>query len=88
MVKLTARNEDDLNACELLAHTVHTVDGYPPRFADDLRHFVAAPGALGAWVAESDRVIVGHVALRPKRSPSVMVLASEATAGRLIDSAS
>ena len=79
MVKLRARNEDDINACELLAHRVHAVDGYPPRFADDLRHFVAAPGALGAWVAELDRVIVGHVALQSKSSRSVMALASEAT---------
>lgn len=78
-MKLRARNEDDLDACELLARTVHTVDGYPPRFADDLRLFVAAQGALGAWVAESDRVIVGHVALQSRSSQTVMALASEAT---------
>jgi len=78
-VELRARTNDDLDACELLACEVHDVDGYPPRFADDLRRFVSASGALAAWVAVSDGAIVGHVALQPTSSPAVMVLAGEAT---------
>ena len=50
-MELRARTDDDIDACELLAREVHHVDGYPPRFADDLRRFVSVPGALGAWVA-------------------------------------
>ncbi|MGH2351012.1 MAG: GNAT family N-acetyltransferase [Chloroflexota bacterium] len=78
-VELRARTDDDLDACELLARDVHHVDAYPPRFADDLRGFVSAPGALAAWVAAWDGAIVGHVALQPTSSPAVMALAGEAT---------
>ena len=73
------RREDDLDECERLARAVHGADGYPPRCADDLRLFVSTPDALGAWVAESDSGIVGHVALQPKSSPAVMALACDAT---------
>ncbi len=58
---------------------MHRADGYPPRCAGDLRHFVSAPGALGAWVAESDGDVVGHVALQPRSSDAVMTLAGDAT---------
>lgn len=78
-VELRTRRDSDLDACELLARAVHAVDGYPPRFADDLRLFVSVPDALGVWVAESDRGIVGHVALQPTSSRAVMALASDAT---------
>lgn len=76
-MEVRARGEDDLDACERLAREVHAVDGYPPRLTDDLRLFVSAPDALGAWVAESDRGIIGHVALELKSSPAVMALASQ-----------
>lgn len=67
-VELRVRRESDLDACEHLAHVVHALDGYPPRCADDLRHFVSAPDALSAWVAQSEKGIVGHVALQPRSS--------------------
>ena len=78
-VELRPRTGDDLDACELLARQVHDIDGYPPRFAEDLRRFVSVPGALAAWVAEWDGAIVGHVALQPTSSSAVMALAGEAT---------
>ena len=78
-MELRPRTDDDLDACELLAREVHDVDGYPPRFAEDLRRFVSVPGALAAWVAAWDDAIVGHVALQPTSSPVVMALAGETT---------
>ena len=78
-VELRARRDDDLDECERLARAVHGADGYPPRCADDLRRFISAPGALGAWVAQSERGIVGHVALQPSGSPEVMARAAHAT---------
>jgi GNAT superfamily N-acetyltransferase len=78
-VELRVRRESDLDACERLAEVVHAADGYPPRCADDLRVFVSAPDALGAWVAQSAKGVVGHVALQPKSSPEVMALGSVAT---------
>lgn len=81
-MELRVRREGDLDACEHLARVVHAADGYPPRCADDLRVFVSGADALGAWVAESEQGIVGHVALMPRSSRVVMEVGSAAT-GRL-----
>lgn len=78
-MELRARRDEDLGACERLAQAVHEADGYPPRFADDLRRFVAARDAMGAWVAEVAGDIVGQVALQPRSSAEVMALAGNAT---------
>ena len=51
-----------------LAHTVHQVDGYPYWLPGSMRDFLAPPDALGAWVAEADGEVVGHVALHPSTS--------------------
>lgn len=81
-MELRVRSESDLDACEHLAHVVHAADGYPPRCADDLRVFLSATDALGAWVAESKKGIIGHVALLPRSSRAVMAVGSAATGRR------
>lgn len=78
-VELRIRRESDLDACEQLAHVVHAVDGYPRRCADDLRVFVSAADALGGWVAQLEKGIVGHGALQPRGSRAAMALGSAAT---------
>ncbi len=78
-MRLRVRSESDVDACERLAHVVHAADGYPPRCADDLRAFVSATDALGAWVAESEKGIIGHVALLPRSSRAVMAVGITAT---------
>jgi GNAT superfamily N-acetyltransferase len=78
-MELRPRRDSDLDECEHLARVVHALDGYPPRCTDDLRLFVSAGDALGAWVAVSQSGIVGHVALQPRSSRAVMALASNAT---------
>lgn len=83
-MELRPREDVDLEKCERLAQAVHLADGYPPRRADDLRRFVAAPDALAAWVAESRDGIVGHVVLQPMSSRAVMALACDAT-GRSLE---
>jgi len=73
--KVRGRTDDDLAACERLARAVHELDGYPVFLADDdFRGFLAAPGALGAWVAEAGGEIVGHVALHASTSIPVVGL--------------
>ena len=54
-------------------------DGYPVYLPGDLRSFLAAPDAIGAWVAVEDAEIVGHVALHPGRVGAVMDLATKTT---------
>ena len=61
-----------------MAHAVRAVDGYPAYLPDgDLLGFLADDEALGAWVAESDTGLAGHVALHPSSSRRVMEAASD-----------
>ena len=71
------RTDVDLAACEDIAEQVHAIDGYPVYLPGDLRSFIASTAALGAWVAEHDGAIVGHVALHSTSSAPVMTVASE-----------
>jgi GNAT superfamily N-acetyltransferase len=85
-VLVRERAEADLPACVELARRVHERDGYPHYLPGDLREFLVRPDAYGAWVAERDGRIAGHVALHPRSSLPVMELASAAAgqpAGRL-----
>lgn len=78
-VLLRDRTDDDLAGCVELARVVHERDGYPHHLRADLRDFLVMPDAYGVWVAERDRRIVGHVALRQRTAPAPMDLASAAT---------
>jgi ribosomal protein S18 acetylase RimI-like enzyme len=78
-VLLRDRTDNDLAGCVELARAVHERDGYPHYLPGDLRDFLVTPDAYGTWVAERDRRIVGHVALRRRTAPAPMDLASAAT---------
>jgi ribosomal protein S18 acetylase RimI-like enzyme len=66
------RTAADLHRCVRLAAAVQAHDGYPVYLPTDLATFVATPGALAAWVAEHDGVVVGQVALNPTSADEVM----------------
>jgi GNAT superfamily N-acetyltransferase len=83
-VLVRERAEADLPGCVELARQVHEQDGYPHYLPGDLHGFLVRPDAYGAWVAERDGRIAGHVALHPRSSPPVMALAS-AAAGQPAD---
>ena len=76
---LRERADGHLAGCVELARAVHERDGYPHYLPGDLRDFLVMPDAYGAWVAERDERIVGHVALRRRTAPAPMELASAAT---------
>lgn len=76
---LRDRTDNDLAGCEELARAVHERDGYPHYLPGDVRDFLVLPDAYGAWVAERDGRIVGHIALRRRTAPAPMELASAAT---------
>ena len=78
-VLLRERTEADLAGCEQLARAVRERDGYPHYLPGDLTEFVAVPDAYGAWVAEQDGRIAGHIALLPHTASGPMALASAAT---------
>lgn len=73
------RLPDDGTALEAIAMETHAFDGYPKYLPGDLRSFIVDPGALAAWVAEVDGLVVGHVALHPRSVPDVMSVALGAT---------
>jgi GNAT superfamily N-acetyltransferase len=72
------RTDDDVDACVRMATLIRDLDGYPTRRPLDLREFLAAPDALGAWVAEREGQVVGHVALHRHSTPEVLAMASHA----------
>lgn len=74
------REERDLDALAALAARVQSSDGYPGRRPRDLRTFLVSEDALGAWVAERDGCMVGHVALHPTSLAVVMECARRALA--------
>lgn len=77
-ILVRGRSDDDLDRCVEIARAVRQLDGYPPYLPGDLRSFIVS-SAIGAWVAELDGEVVGHVALHRRSSPPVMALASAAT---------
>jgi len=72
------RTDLDLDACVRMATIVRDLDGYPTRRPLDLREFLVSRDALGAWVAERDGQVVGHVALHRHSTPEVLAMASQA----------
>jgi GNAT superfamily N-acetyltransferase len=76
---IRAREERDLAAGGPLVTAVHDSDGYPVRPPPDPSDFLRVADALGAWVAEEDGDVVGHVLLRPSTSAPVMRAAARAT---------
>lgn len=72
------RTDDDVDACVRMATIIRDHDGYPTRRPLDLREFLTSPDALGAWVAEREGQVVGHVALHRHSTPEVLAMASRA----------
>jgi GNAT superfamily N-acetyltransferase len=79
-VLIRLRSEADLDACEVIARTVHAIDGYPTYMPNDnFRGFISSREALASWVAIEHDEIIGHVALHSGSSSSVMALATSVT---------
>jgi len=72
-VRVRPRTDDDLEPCVRMVAAVHAQDGYPRYGADDLPGFLTFPDALGIWVGEHEREVVGHIALRPTAQPPAVI---------------
>ena len=60
---IRARTDADLDQLAQLLIDVHSTDGYPVEGVADPRAWLMLGDPLGAWIAEIDQRIVGHVAL-------------------------
>jgi GNAT superfamily N-acetyltransferase len=61
--RIRPRSEEDAAACARVLARVHRADGYPVHWPDRPGDWLSPPQPLGAWVAEPDEGVVGHVAL-------------------------
>ncbi|GAA3926326.1 hypothetical protein GCM10022244_39580 [Streptomyces gulbargensis] len=61
--RLRPRSDDDLEACVRVLAEVHRADGYPVDWPARPGAWLAPAAGLGAWVAERDGAVTGHVAL-------------------------
>ncbi|QNP75069.1 GNAT family N-acetyltransferase [Streptomyces roseirectus] len=59
------RTPADTAACVQALAEVHHRDGYPVNWPADPGDWLCAASGLGAWTAELDGHLVGHVALTP-----------------------
>lgn len=57
------RRPEDLERCVALLREVRDADGYPTVWPADPAGWLAGRHSLGAWVAEADGALLGHVAL-------------------------
>ncbi|MEU1119075.1 MULTISPECIES: GNAT family N-acetyltransferase [unclassified Streptomyces] len=68
----------DLEACAGVLAGVHKADGYPVIWPDRPAEWLVGAGGLGAWVAELDGRVVGHVGLaRPGAGDEAAAVWSE-----------
>ncbi|WP_445525503.1 GNAT family N-acetyltransferase [Streptomyces cyslabdanicus] len=65
------RTQGDLGDCVRVLAQVHEHSGYPVNWPAAPAAWLTQPALLGAWVAELDGRIVGHVALARSRAGDV-----------------
>lgn len=62
-LSIRPRRAADLAACVEALADVHVADGYPTNWPEEPSDWLTGGMLLGAWVAELDGRVVGHVAL-------------------------
>jgi GNAT superfamily N-acetyltransferase len=61
--RIRPRTEADIEECAGVLAAVHRSDGYPVNWPERPHEWLAQDSATGAWVAELDGRVVGHVSL-------------------------
>ncbi|GAA0603729.1 GNAT family N-acetyltransferase [Kribbella sandramycini] len=62
-MEIRDRSDADLDGCVPLLREVHDVAAYPVNWPADPRAWLTPADRLGAWVADLDGRVVGHVVL-------------------------
>ncbi|MER6069609.1 GNAT family N-acetyltransferase [Streptomyces sp. NPDC001817] len=63
MSSVRPRTDDDVAACVELLAQVHRSDGYPVNWPARPGDWLSGASGLGAWVAERDGRVAGHISL-------------------------
>lgn len=79
-VLIRDKTEADVPPCLELLLRVHERDGYPLPLPRDVPAFLTPDHEAGAWVAECDGRIVGHIALHQGAVDATLAAAQRATA--------
>jgi hypothetical protein len=61
--RLRPRDDRDLPACVEALAEVHEADGYPTNWPERPAGWLSGTSLVGAWVAELDGRVAGHIAL-------------------------
>ncbi|MEA2422314.1 MAG: hypothetical protein QOF55_1413 [Thermoleophilaceae bacterium] len=69
---IRTRSGDDIEQCARLLRSLDRADRYPLIWPGDLEAWLMPERLVGAWVAELDGAVVGHVALRRAGGHSVL----------------
>jgi GNAT superfamily N-acetyltransferase len=77
--RVRTRVDGDLDECVRLLEAVHRADAYPMYWPDDPARWLTPGAMLGAWVAEHEARIVGHIALRAGSADASARVWAEAT---------
>ena len=77
--RVRRRSARDLGECLRVLEAVHHADGYPAYWPDDPARWLSPAETLGAWVAEADGPVVGHIVLRAGTAEADASVWSEAT---------
>ncbi|MFJ2771682.1 GNAT family N-acetyltransferase [Streptomyces sp. NPDC087300] len=86
VLRIRERDEArDMDACVELLAEVHEGDGYPVNWPADPADWLAGRAPLGAWVAELDGRIVGHVRLSRVGADDVAPVLWSERAGVAVD---
>lgn len=78
-VNVRERAPADVEGLVVVLGRVHEADGYPTVWPTDVRRWVTGDGDYGAWVAEVDDMVVGHVGLARPAWPAGIEVWSAAT---------
>lgn len=70
-VTIRPRRPDDLPACVAALGDTHRTSAYPTVWPKDPAAWLTPKDMLGAWVAEVDGAVVGHVALGEPKDRTV-----------------
>jgi GNAT superfamily N-acetyltransferase len=60
---IRVREQEDITGCVAVLRQVHQVSGYPSAWPADPGGWLTPGGLVAAWVAETDGLTAGHVAL-------------------------